>query len=101
MGCARKCYLSNSKQSIASLSLLAGMAVLALFVLCFSLGTRASQWTVGVGLQDQRSIYQSNIVHVSRIFQHEYFSQQQNTNDIALMKLSKRVDLTGRYLNFI
>lgn len=65
---------------------------------CFEdLGTHASQWTVGVGLQDQRSIYQSNIVHASRIFQHEYFSQRANNNDIALIKLSKRVDISGRY----
>ena len=51
-----------------------------------------------MGLQDQRSIYQSNIVHASRIIPHEYFSKSANANDIALIKLSKRVDISGRYV---
>ncbi|XP_060598314.1 tryptase-2-like [Ruditapes philippinarum] len=65
---------------------------------CFEeLQHHASQWTVAVGVQDQRSIYTSNIVHVSAIYPHERFNQQSNYNDIALMKLSKRIDLSGRY----
>lgn len=65
---------------------------------CFEkLGTSASQWTVAVGLQNQGRVTTGNIVHVSHVYQHEYFNQQTNINDIALMKLSKRVDLTNKY----
>jgi len=66
---------------------------------CFEdLGTHASQWTVAVGIQDQRYIQTSNVIHVSAIYPHEYFNQQTNSNDIALMKLSKRLDISQRYV---
>ncbi|KAL4216830.1 Plasma kallikrein [Mactra antiquata] len=66
---------------------------------CFEeTGAYASQWTVGVGIQDQRSIYTSNIIHVSGIYPHERYSKSTNTNDIALIKLSKRLDITQRYV---
>ncbi|WAR29250.1 CTRB-like protein, partial [Mya arenaria] len=62
------------------------------------LGNYASQWSVGVGLQDQRSIYTTNIVSTSHIYPHERFiGGQTNINDIALVKLSKRIDISGRY----
>ncbi|XP_052785995.1 chymotrypsin B-like [Mya arenaria] len=66
---------------------------------CFEkLGNYASQWSVGVGLQDQRSIYTTNIVSTSHIYPHERFiGGQTNINDIALVKLSKRIDISGRY----
>ncbi|XP_052787544.1 tryptase-2-like [Mya arenaria] len=65
---------------------------------CFEkLGTYATQWSIGVGLQDQRSVYTTNIVHTSHIYPHEHFNGQTNTNDIALIRLNKRIDISGRY----
>ena len=65
------------------------------------LGTHTSQWTVGVGLQDQRQVYTSNVVHVAHIYPHENFGSRTNINDIALMKLSKPVDITGRLVDSV
>jgi len=66
---------------------------------CFEeLGSNPSQWTVGVGIQSQQQLYQSNIVHVSAIYPHRQYNDANKRNDIALMKLSKRVDITGRYV---
>ncbi|WAR29252.1 TRYT-like protein, partial [Mya arenaria] len=47
--------------------------------------------------QDQRSVYTTNIVHTSHIYPHEHFNGQTNTNDIALIRLNKRIDISGRY----
>ncbi|KAH3746872.1 transmembrane protease serine 3-like [Dreissena polymorpha] len=65
---------------------------------CFEdLGTYATQWTIGVGLQYHVSNSPNNVIHVSRVTPHERFNQRTNENDIAVIKLSKPIDLTGPY----
>lgn len=66
---------------------------------CFEdLGTTAREWTVGIGIQDQHSVYSNNIVHVIHVYVHEQHNSKLEKNDIALIKLSKRVDTTGKYV---
>ncbi|XP_045184211.2 coadhesin-like [Mercenaria mercenaria] len=66
---------------------------------CFEdLGTTASQWSVGVGLQDQNHVYGSNVVHVSHVYVNEQHNSKLEKNDIALLKLSKKLDITGKYV---
>ncbi|KAL3886435.1 hypothetical protein ACJMK2_026427 [Sinanodonta woodiana] len=64
---------------------------------CFEDAMTASYWTVGVGLQDRRQIYSTNIYHVTNIFVHESYVHDTEHNDIALIRLSKPVDLSNRY----
>ena len=61
-----------------------------------SLGSNAYQWSVGLGIQSQSSIYQSNIATVSAIYPHISYNDNNKENDIALIRLSKPVDITGR-----
>nr|AGI44154.1 serine protease [Sinonovacula constricta] len=65
---------------------------------CFhELGKSPSVWSVAVGLQDQRSVTTGNIVHVTGIYPHEHYSDTSKHNDIALMKLSKRINIDTTY----
>ena len=64
----------------------------------FSLGTDAYEFTVGVGIQDRNHVYSSNVVHVRHVYVHEHYDKHAQKNDIALMKLSKAIDITGRYM---
>ncbi|XP_060598304.1 chymotrypsinogen A-like [Ruditapes philippinarum] len=59
-------------------------------------GHVASQWQIALGVKDQRFITTANTVHVESIHPHEFFDKTTNNYDIALMKLSKRIDVTGR-----
>ncbi|XP_052773864.1 coadhesin-like [Mya arenaria] len=66
---------------------------------CFEdLGTQTNQWTIGVGLHDQNHVYGSDEVHVSHVYVHEQHNGKIQKNDIALIKLSKKLDITGRYI---
>ncbi|KAK3597929.1 hypothetical protein CHS0354_042272 [Potamilus streckersoni] len=64
---------------------------------CFDDAGTVSYWTVGVGLQDRRQMYSTNIYHVTNVFVHEHYLHSDNFNDIALMRLSKPVNLSNRY----
>ncbi|KAK3597928.1 hypothetical protein CHS0354_042271 [Potamilus streckersoni] len=66
---------------------------------CFHQSKDKTQFTVGVGLQDRNQIPQSNVYHVSELIIHELYNPDAHQlNDIALLKLSKPVDLSGRYV---
>ncbi|XP_069102738.1 prostasin-like [Argopecten irradians] len=65
---------------------------------CFEdLSTRHG-WTVGVGMHDQHHVYSSSIHHVSSVVVHTGYNSRTNHNDIAMMKLSSPVDLSGNYI---
>jgi len=66
---------------------------------CFAdLGTAAGQWSIGVGLHRVDYATSSNIVHVSHVYVHEQYDGKHEKNDIALIKLSKVLDITGPYV---
>ena len=59
----------------------------------------ASGFTIGFGLQDKRFVDATNEVHVSAIYKHERFQMINNIpahHDMAMMKLSKPIDISGR-----
>ena len=54
-------------------------------------------WTVGVRVNDIARVSSSSVHHVSHIFRHGNYNQPSNTNDVAMVKLSSPVDLSGRH----
>ena len=51
-------------------------------------------WTVGLGIQNLRSTH--GLIHyTSQILVHGHYSSRMMKNDIALIKLSKPVDISG------
>lgn len=54
-------------------------------------------WTVGLGIQNLRSTH--GLIHyTSQILVHGHYSSRMMKNDIALIKLSKPVDISGPYV---
>jgi secreted trypsin-like serine protease len=72
------------------------MSFIVIYLECFSLGTTAREWSVGVGIQDQKQVYGSNIIHASHIYVNEHYDSDKSKNDIALIKLNKKIDITGK-----
>ncbi|GFN89008.1 serine protease [Plakobranchus ocellatus] len=63
---------------------------------CFE-NTYLDQWRVAVGLHDKQLIYQRNYLSVAHVYRHANFDTNgRNDNDIALLKLTRSVDITGR-----
>lgn len=64
---------------------------------CFEdLETTSYAWSIGVGENDRQNIYGYHVIHVSHIYVHEHYSKSRQENDIALIKLTKTLDITGR-----
>ncbi|XP_060080199.1 trypsin-7-like [Ylistrum balloti] len=64
---------------------------------CFE-DTNHRGWTVAVGVHDQHHVHSSDIHHVSSVVVHHGYNSHNNHNDIAMMKLSSPVTLSGRYV---
>ncbi|XP_076443758.1 trypsin-3-like [Babylonia areolata] len=65
---------------------------------CFQMSNvPLNYWSVAIGVNDITYVSHSNIRTVSGIYHHANFNNITNWNDIAIMKLSKPVDLTGPY----
>ncbi|RUS80386.1 hypothetical protein EGW08_011851, partial [Elysia chlorotica] len=63
---------------------------------CFE-NTYRDQWRVAVGLHDKSTIYQRNYLAVMHVYSHANFDTTgANDNDIALLKLERPVDISGR-----
>lgn len=69
---------------------------LILWHLICSYGTDSTEWSIGIGLHDMQTIYTSNVMRVSHVYVHEKYVPEQEKNDIALIKLSKSVDINGK-----
>lgn len=63
---------------------------------CFEDTTRQG-WTVAVGTNDIARVSSSHVRSVSHIYTHGSYDSNSNVNDIAMIKLSYPVDLSGRY----
>ncbi|XP_067654173.1 chymotrypsin A-like [Haliotis asinina] len=59
---------------------------------CFQ-QTYGNYWTVGIGLHDIYNVHYSQVVDAARVFTHAGYSSSTNSNDVAIVKLAKRVDI--------
>ncbi|KAL8616664.1 hypothetical protein ACOMHN_031646 [Nucella lapillus] len=64
---------------------------------CFTNSHHVSVWDIGVGINYIGNVSRSHVYPVSRIFLHGNHSGVTHTNDIAIVRLSKPVDLGGPY----
>ncbi|KAK7095772.1 trypsin-like [Littorina saxatilis] len=63
---------------------------------CFE-DTVQQYWTVAVGINDIGHVSNSHVIGVSHIYRHRNYNKNTYENDIALIKLSHPVDLTGQF----
>ncbi|XP_055955568.1 transmembrane protease serine 3 [Patella vulgata] len=61
---------------------------------CFE-QTYVNGWTAAIGITDLRNLYSSHVYSAADIITHGSFDSTSNSHDIALMKLSKPVDISG------
>lgn len=61
---------------------------------CFK-NTVRQYWTVAMGITDIGHVSHSHVREVSHIYQHGSYNEHTNRNDVALIKLSSPVDLSG------
>nr|KAG5697809.1 hypothetical protein BaRGS_016071 [Batillaria attramentaria] len=59
--------------------------------------TFRQHWTVAVGINDINRVSSSHVHGVSHIYRHGNYDKDNNRNDIAMIKLSSPVDLSGQY----
>ncbi|XP_041355351.1 polyserase-2-like [Gigantopelta aegis] len=65
---------------------------------CFDDIFHVRGWTAVLGIHNRYSIYTSQIHDVTRIVRHADYTKADNGHDIAMVKLSKPVDITGTYV---
>ncbi|XP_046572042.1 chymotrypsin A-like [Haliotis rubra] len=58
---------------------------------CFQ-QTYGNYWTVAIGLHDIYNVQYSQVIDAARVFTHAGYSSSTNSNDVAIVKLAKRVD---------
>nr|QIQ54706.1 capsule gland specific secretory protein [Reishia bronni] len=63
---------------------------------CFE-GTHDQYWTVALGVTDISYVGRSHVYSIAEIVHSRRFSKVTHTEDIAIIKLSKPVDLSGPY----